>query len=118
MAFYHREILKPDDELLQMLDALGRQVGDFIKRTRAGKNERFDPLQPMRGEAPLAGGRARPAPACPTPLPAPMRRFDPKCVRKHTIPCRYPRRRLRQLRSALRNIKLLLDMNEISAQRA
>ena len=35
MAFYHREILKPDDELLQMLDALGRQVGDFIKRTRA-----------------------------------------------------------------------------------
>ncbi len=35
MAFYNREVVKPDDELLQMFDALGRQVGDFIKRTRA-----------------------------------------------------------------------------------
>src|SRR5439155_15669628 len=35
MAFYNREIVQPDDELLQMFDALGRQVGDFIKRTRA-----------------------------------------------------------------------------------
>src|SRR4030095_8594234 len=26
---------QPDDEMLQMFDALGRQVGDFIKRTRA-----------------------------------------------------------------------------------
>jgi two-component system sensor kinase len=35
MAFYNREIVQPDDEILQMFDALGRQVGDFIKRTRA-----------------------------------------------------------------------------------
>src|SRR5437867_4807189 len=35
MAFYNREIVQPDDEMLQMFDALGRQVGDFIKRTRA-----------------------------------------------------------------------------------
>jgi signal transduction histidine kinase len=35
MAFYNREVVQPDDELLQMFDALGRQVGDFIKRTRA-----------------------------------------------------------------------------------
>jgi signal transduction histidine kinase len=35
MAFYNREVVQPDEELLQMFDALGRQVGDFIKRTRA-----------------------------------------------------------------------------------
>src|SRR5256714_756257 len=35
MFFYTRHVVKPDDELLQMFDALGRQVGDFIKRTRA-----------------------------------------------------------------------------------
>jgi len=35
MAFYNRQIVQPDDEMLQMFDALGRQVGDFIKRTRA-----------------------------------------------------------------------------------
>src|SRR6266567_2647375 len=35
MAFYNQRVVKPDDELLQMFDALGRQVGDFIKRTRA-----------------------------------------------------------------------------------
>src|SRR5262245_45561983 len=35
MAFYNRRVVQPDDELLQMFDALGRQVGDFIKRTRA-----------------------------------------------------------------------------------
>ncbi len=34
MAFYNREVVQPDDEMLQMFDALGRQVGDFIKRTR------------------------------------------------------------------------------------
>src|SRR3989442_10838512 len=35
MAFYNREIVQPDDEMLQMFDALGKQVGDFIKRTKA-----------------------------------------------------------------------------------
>ena len=35
IAFYNREVVQPDDDLLQMFDALGRQVGDFIKRTRA-----------------------------------------------------------------------------------
>lgn len=35
MAFYNRQVVQPDDELLQMFDAMGRQVGDFIKRTRA-----------------------------------------------------------------------------------
>jgi PAS domain S-box-containing protein len=35
LAFYNREVVQPDAELLQMFDALGRQVGDFIKRTRA-----------------------------------------------------------------------------------
>ena len=35
LAFYKRQVVQPDDELLQMFDALGRQVGDFIKRTRA-----------------------------------------------------------------------------------
>jgi PAS domain S-box-containing protein len=35
MAFYTREIVQPDDELLQMFESLGKQVGDFIKRTRA-----------------------------------------------------------------------------------
>src|SRR5437762_3169013 len=35
MAFYNREVVQPDDEMLQMFDAMGRQVGDFIKRTRA-----------------------------------------------------------------------------------
>jgi signal transduction histidine kinase len=35
MAFYNKDIVEPDDELVQMFDALGRQVGDFIKRTRA-----------------------------------------------------------------------------------
>src|SRR5256712_2397473 len=35
MAFYHRKVVQPDGEILQMFDALGRQVGDFIKRTRA-----------------------------------------------------------------------------------
>src|SRR5437868_15279614 len=32
MAFYKREVVQLDDEMLQMFDALGRQVGDFIKR--------------------------------------------------------------------------------------
>src|SRR2546425_5231432 len=35
MAFYNREIVQPDDELLHMFDAVGHQVGDFIKRTKA-----------------------------------------------------------------------------------
>ncbi len=35
LAFYNREVVQPDDEMLQMFDALGKQVGDFIKRTRA-----------------------------------------------------------------------------------
>src|SRR2546421_3929353 len=35
MGFYNRHVVQPDDELLQMFEALGRQVGDFIKRTRA-----------------------------------------------------------------------------------
>jgi signal transduction histidine kinase len=35
MAFYKREVAQPDEEILHMFDALGRQVGDFIKRTRA-----------------------------------------------------------------------------------
>ena len=35
MAFYNRAIVKLDDELLQMFEALGKQVGDFIKRTKA-----------------------------------------------------------------------------------
>src|SRR5262249_1260142 len=35
MAFYNREVVQPNDDILQMFDALGRQVGDFIKRTRA-----------------------------------------------------------------------------------
>jgi PAS domain S-box-containing protein len=35
MAFYNKQVVQPDDEMLQMFDALGRQVGDFIKRTRA-----------------------------------------------------------------------------------
>src|SRR5438477_2582057 len=35
MAFYNRAVVQPDDEMLQMFDALGKQVGDFIKRTRA-----------------------------------------------------------------------------------
>src|SRR6185295_5773265 len=35
MAFYNREVVQPDGEMLQLFDALGRQVGDFIKRTRA-----------------------------------------------------------------------------------
>ncbi len=35
MAFYNREIVQLDDELLQLFEALGKQVGDFIKRTRA-----------------------------------------------------------------------------------
>src|SRR5215831_7533681 len=35
MAFYNREIVELDDELLQMFEALGKQVGDFIKRTKA-----------------------------------------------------------------------------------
>src|SRR5207244_11000957 len=30
-----RPVVQPDDELLRIPDALGRQVGDFIKRTRA-----------------------------------------------------------------------------------
>jgi signal transduction histidine kinase len=35
MAFYNREVVEPDDELLQMFESLGKQVGDFIKRTTA-----------------------------------------------------------------------------------
>jgi PAS domain S-box-containing protein len=35
VALYNREIVQPDDELLQMFDALGKQAGDFIKRTKA-----------------------------------------------------------------------------------
>jgi signal transduction histidine kinase len=35
MAFYNRETVEPDGEMLQMFDALGQQVGDFIKRTKA-----------------------------------------------------------------------------------
>ena len=35
MAFYNREVVDPDDEMLQMFDSLGKQVGDFIKRTKA-----------------------------------------------------------------------------------
>src|SRR2546430_1545945 len=35
LVFYNRQVGQPDDELLQMFDALGRQVGDFIKRTHA-----------------------------------------------------------------------------------
>src|SRR5438093_602152 len=35
IAFYNREVVQPDDDLMQMFDALGRQVGDFINRTKA-----------------------------------------------------------------------------------
>jgi signal transduction histidine kinase len=35
MAFYNREVVEPDDEMLQMFESLGKQVGDFIKRTKA-----------------------------------------------------------------------------------
>jgi PAS domain S-box-containing protein len=35
MAFYNRQVVQPNDEMLQMFEAMGRQVGDFIKRTRA-----------------------------------------------------------------------------------
>lgn len=35
IAFYCRNNRPPDDELLQMLDAVGSQIGDFIERKRA-----------------------------------------------------------------------------------
>ncbi|MFI5395632.1 MAG: PAS domain S-box protein [Candidatus Binatia bacterium] len=35
MVFFSREVRPPDHDLLQMLDALGNQIGDFIARKRA-----------------------------------------------------------------------------------
>ena len=35
MLFFSRDVRPPDDDLLQMLDALGNQIGDFIARKRA-----------------------------------------------------------------------------------
>ena len=35
MGFFSREVREPDDDVLQMLDALGRQIGDFIERMHA-----------------------------------------------------------------------------------
>jgi PAS domain S-box-containing protein len=35
MAFFSREIQTPDKELIEMFDALGSQIGDFIKRKNA-----------------------------------------------------------------------------------
>jgi PAS domain S-box-containing protein len=35
ITFYSRDARPPDNDLLQMLDAVGSQIGDFIDRTRA-----------------------------------------------------------------------------------
>jgi PAS domain S-box-containing protein len=35
MVFFSREVRPPDQDLLQMLDALGNQIGDFMARKRA-----------------------------------------------------------------------------------
>jgi PAS domain S-box-containing protein len=35
MAFFSREVRKPDQELLQIMDAIGRQIGQFIEHKRA-----------------------------------------------------------------------------------
>ena len=35
MEFFSQEILEPDQELLQMLNALGSQIGQFVERKRA-----------------------------------------------------------------------------------
>jgi PAS domain S-box-containing protein len=42
LEFFTRSILDSDDQILRMFDALGRQLGDFIGRTRAQEQlERF-----------------------------------------------------------------------------
>jgi len=44
MEFFSREILEPDNDLLQMFDAVGSQIGQFIERhrgTQALDHERF-----------------------------------------------------------------------------
>jgi PAS domain S-box-containing protein len=42
MEFFSREIREPDDELLTMLDTIGRQIGQFIERRRAEEDlDRF-----------------------------------------------------------------------------
>ncbi|HKV99247.1 MAG TPA: response regulator, partial [Vicinamibacterales bacterium] len=42
MEFFSREIREPDEELLTMLDTIGRQIGQFIERRRAEEDlDRF-----------------------------------------------------------------------------
>ncbi len=40
MAFFSREVQAPDKELLEMFDALGSQIGDFIRRKKAEEEMR------------------------------------------------------------------------------
>jgi len=41
IEFFSREIREPDDELLEMMSSVGSQVGQFIERTRAEDEVRF-----------------------------------------------------------------------------
>ncbi len=41
MVFFSREARDPDNDLLQMLEALGRQIGDFIERKRSEEGIRY-----------------------------------------------------------------------------
>jgi PAS domain S-box-containing protein len=40
MAFFGREVQPPDNELIEMFDALGSQIGDFIKRKKTEEDLR------------------------------------------------------------------------------
>ncbi|MCE9554144.1 MAG: PAS domain S-box protein [Planctomycetes bacterium] len=35
IEFYHREILEPDEDLLEMMSTMGHQIGQFLERARA-----------------------------------------------------------------------------------
>jgi PAS domain S-box-containing protein len=37
LAFFSREVRAPDDDLLRLVEALGRQIGDFIARRRSAE---------------------------------------------------------------------------------
>jgi two-component system cell cycle sensor histidine kinase/response regulator CckA len=40
MEFFSREILRPDDKLVEMMTAIGRQIGQFLERRRAEQTVR------------------------------------------------------------------------------
>lgn len=56
MSFFSRDVEPPDDDMLQMFDAIGSQIGNFIERKKAEENLRIknQELQALINASPLA----------------------------------------------------------------